>query len=49
MDSNCMFNACENGNPLLSQGVQEMNACQVSNMIEEPIDGCKYSRLSRIG
>lgn len=50
MDSNCMFNACENGNPLRSQGVQEMNACTVPRMIEEPTEGCKYSlRVSRIG
>lgn len=45
MDSNCMFNACENGNPLLSQGVQEMNACTVPNMVEENLDGCEYSPL----
>ena len=43
MDSNCMFNACENGNPLLSQGVQEMNACTVDTMIQEETDGCEYS------
>lgn len=42
MDSNCMFNACENGNPLLSQGVQEMNACGVDTMVEEDLDGCEY-------
>lgn len=41
MDSNCMFQACENGNPLLSQGVEQMNACSVDTMIEEETDGCE--------
>ena len=35
MDSGCMFQGCENGNPLKSQGVQQMNACQVKDMIGE--------------
>ena len=48
MDSSCMFNACENGNPLLSQGVQEMNACTVPTMIEEETDGCEYIRSNEI-
>ncbi|KAI6086996.1 hypothetical protein F4821DRAFT_121385 [Hypoxylon rubiginosum] len=38
MDSSCMFNACENGNPLLSQGVQQMNACGVEKTVTEDID-----------
>lgn len=39
MDSSCMFNACENGNPLKSQGVAAMNACSVKQMVNENIDG----------
>jgi hypothetical protein len=39
MDSNCMFNACENGRPLLSQGVQPMNECTVPTLVDENIDG----------
>lgn len=42
MDSPCMFNACENGNPLQSQGVQQMNACNVPDQVNENIDGCKF-------
>ncbi|KAJ3536142.1 hypothetical protein NMY22_g6167 [Coprinellus aureogranulatus] len=38
MDSNCMFNGCENGNPLKSQGVQQMNACQVKDMVGEDLN-----------
>lgn len=45
MDSSCMFNACENGNPLLSQGVNEMNACQVESTVDEDIDSCKLPRM----
>jgi hypothetical protein len=41
MDSSCMFNACENGQPLLSQGVNEMNACTVDDQVNEEISGCK--------
>lgn len=39
MDSPCMFNACENGRPLKSQGVQAMNRCTVRDMVNENIDG----------
>ncbi|CAI4214957.1 unnamed protein product [Parascedosporium putredinis] len=39
MDSNCMFNACEGGRPLLSQGVNEMNKCTVQTLVDENIDG----------
>lgn len=39
MDSSCMFNACENGNPLKSQGTNEMNRCTVASSVQEPIDG----------
>jgi len=39
MDSNCMFQACENGRPLKSQNVQAMNKCTVSKMVNENIDG----------
>ncbi|ORY68842.1 uncharacterized protein BCR38DRAFT_508046 [Pseudomassariella vexata] len=41
MDNSCMFNACENGRPLLSQGVTEMNKCAVQSTVNENIDGCK--------
>lgn len=36
MDSNCNFDACGNGNPLKSQGVQQMNACTVKDLVGEP-------------
>ncbi|KAF2261876.1 hypothetical protein CC78DRAFT_619067 [Lojkania enalia] len=39
MDSNCMFNACENGRPLKSQGVAEMNRCAAKQVVKEPLDG----------
>lgn len=39
MDSKCMFNACENGNPLKSQNVAAMNKCVVKPSISENIDG----------
>lgn len=41
MDSSCMFNACENGNPLKSQSVSAMNACKVQDMVGEDTEGCK--------
>lgn len=41
MDSSCMFNACENGRPLKSQGVAAMNACAVRSTVTENIDGCE--------
>jgi hypothetical protein len=46
MDSNCNFNACENGRPLKSQGVQPMNACQVKDLVGEPNgDQCELSYI----
>ncbi|KAF2874302.1 hypothetical protein BDV95DRAFT_539638 [Massariosphaeria phaeospora] len=39
MDNSCMFNACEGGKPLKSQGVAAMNACQVKSAVKEDIDG----------
>jgi hypothetical protein len=45
MDSNCMFNACENGNPLLSQGTGPMNACTIPTLVNEEIDGCKLPMI----
>jgi hypothetical protein len=45
MDSKCMFQACENGNPLKSQNVAAMNKCQVKASINENLDGCKLSCL----
>lgn len=43
MDSSCMFTACENGKPLKSQSVAEMNKCAVKDFVGEPTDGCKWS------
>jgi hypothetical protein len=43
MDNSCMFQACENGKPLKSQGVAAMNACAVKSSVKENIDGCKCS------
>ncbi|KAK3320445.1 hypothetical protein B0T19DRAFT_373737, partial [Cercophora scortea] len=39
MDSSCMFNACENGKPLKSQVVSNMNKCAVKDFVGESIDG----------
>jgi hypothetical protein len=39
MDSSCMFNACENGRPLKSQAVNNMNKCSVETTVHEEIDG----------
>lgn len=44
MDSNCMFQACENGRPLKSQGVAAMNKCAARQQVHEDIDGCKSAR-----
>jgi len=41
MDHSCMFQACENGRPLKSQGVAPMNACKVTDFVKENIDGCE--------
>ncbi|KAK1835016.1 hypothetical protein QBC39DRAFT_431308 [Podospora conica] len=38
MDHSCMFNACENGKPLKSQGVSAMNNCKIPNTVHEDID-----------
>ncbi len=42
MDSSCMFNACENGKPLKSQSVADMNKCAVKSQVKEDLDGCKW-------
>lgn len=39
MNSSCMFNACENGKPLKSQSVAQMNACQAKKVVPESHDG----------
>lgn len=39
MDNACMFNACENGKPLKSQGVAAMNACAAKKVVNENLDG----------
>ncbi|KAF2188814.1 hypothetical protein K469DRAFT_724217 [Zopfia rhizophila CBS 207.26] len=39
MDSSCMFTACENGKPLKSQAVAQMNKCAVKNSVIEDLDG----------
>jgi hypothetical protein len=50
MDHSCMFQACENGNPLKSQSVQAMNACSVKDMINEDIGSNGWiSRLPGMG
>ncbi len=41
MDSSCMFQACENGKPLKSQSVAQMNKCAAKKLVNENIDGCK--------
>jgi Domain of unknown function (DUF1996) len=41
MDSSCMFQGCENGQPLKSQGVAQMNACSVRDMVGEDINACR--------
>ena len=41
MDHSCMFQACENGRPLKSQGVAPMNKCSVNDFVKENLDGCK--------
>ncbi|KAK4180947.1 hypothetical protein QBC36DRAFT_383949 [Triangularia setosa] len=35
MDHSCMFNACENGRPLKSQGVAAMNRCTIKKIVNE--------------
>jgi hypothetical protein len=37
-----MFQACENGKPLKSQSVADMNKCAVKSSVNENIDGCKW-------
>lgn len=46
MDSKCMFNACENGRPLKSQSVADMNKCQAKKQVTEATDGCMYSSIA---
>jgi hypothetical protein len=48
MDSNCMFNACENGKPLKSQNVAAMNKCVVKPSTTENLDGCKFCLLNSL-
>lgn len=48
MDSSCMFQGCENGRPLKSQGVAAMNRCQVKDMVGEELDGCKFNPESAL-
>jgi hypothetical protein len=42
MDHPCMFQGCENGRPLKSQGVAPMNKCAVKNFAGESTEGCRY-------
>jgi hypothetical protein len=46
MNSSCMFNACENGKPLKSQSVSQMNACKAKQVVNDNLDGCKCPLLS---
>jgi hypothetical protein len=39
MNSSCMFNACENGKPLKSQSVAQMNACKAKEVVNENTEG----------
>jgi hypothetical protein len=48
MNSSCMFTACENGKPLKSQSVAQMNACKVKSTVTEDVDGCKYLHKIRL-
>ncbi len=43
MDDKCMFQGCQNGNPLKSQEPAQMNKCGVTDLVKEDIDGCKSS------
>ena len=45
MDSPCMFQACEHGRPLQSQGVAQMNKCAVKDFANDHIDGCESSYI----
>lgn len=50
MDSDCMFQGCENGRPLKSQSVAQMNACRVKDFVGEDIDSCEFpGNLKRAG
>lgn len=47
MDSSCMFQACGNGKPLLSQNAAAINKCKVKATVTEDTDGCKlYKTMS---
>jgi hypothetical protein len=39
MDSSCMFTGCENGRPLKSQSVSQMNACKAKEIVNENHEG----------
>ena len=43
MDSSCMFQACGNGKPLLSQTAAKIYSCKVQNTVKEDTDGCKLN------
>jgi hypothetical protein len=43
-----MFQACENGKPLKSQSVADMNKCAVKSSVNENIDGCKWHHPLRV-
>ena len=47
MDHSCMFQACENGKPLKSQSVADMNKCSVKDYVQESLDGCELLRSWR--
>jgi hypothetical protein len=41
MDSSCMFQACGNGKPLLSQNAAAINKCKIKPTVPEDTEGCK--------
>jgi len=41
MDSSCMFQACGNGKPLLSQNAAAINSCKVKPTVTEDTEGCE--------
>lgn len=49
MDSSCMFQACGNGKPLLSQNAAAINKCKITPTVTEDTEGCKLSLGAFLG
>tara|TARA_R110002060_G_scaffold4297_12_gene6840 strand:+ start:312 stop:596 length:285 start_codon:yes stop_codon:yes gene_type:complete len=45
MDSSCMFQACGNGRPLLSQNAAAINKCKVKKTVTEDTEGCRFATI----